>query len=559
MIDLHALIGRTLGGRYRVEALLGQGGFGAVYRAVHVELGHFVAIKTLVARLGVDHQMEARFRREATVLRGLRHLSIVQLLDFGREPDGMFWMAQEYVDGRTLKDVIEENGPLDTHRAARIISDALDGLAAAHRRGIVHRDIKPANIMLVEGHDGEEVRVLDFGIAKVHDAVDESQTLTAQGQLLGTPAFMAPEQIQQEPPTAATDIYALGGVLYYLLTGSKPYSGNIQAVLTAHLVLPAPRVAPDHSHLLDPVIAKAMAKVPSDRYPDAETMQLAILQACGRRHTPTRYFAQLPSRPDVLALQQDSGSEAAATAPLFDHATAPPGHDRSAPLDRQFARFLWTWRYALIVSVILLIGTIITATVERPEDAASADGIEDSPSHVIIIGGGETLRSGDVAIVPSLDASLMSDGLPSDASTTAADIADAVQPQTENRSRRRSSPPTKGPRSLARRDGARLPGSEGSQAPSAPVLRRFDASLPLDAAISPTRIDASAPPPPLSCNSYFMQNEIEMLIQNNRCSEAARMSSDFQRCGLKLPGAIESRYELQCRLSAGGSARGSNR
>ena len=276
MTDLHALIGRTLGGRYRIEALIGRGGFGAVYRAVHIELDRPVAIKTLVAREGIAAQMQSRFRREARVQAELRHPSIVHLLDFGREPDDTCYMVSEYVDGRTLKETVDAEGPLTPPRAARIVIDVLDGLAAAHRRGIVHRDIKPANIMLVDGPEGEEVRLLDFGIAKVRDAVDESQTLTAQGQLLGTPAFMAPEQIQQEPPSPATDLYAMGGVLYYLLSGQKPYSGGIRAVLTAHLMQPAPTLPPGIGAGFDAVVARAMAKVPAARYASAEAMRGAV-------------------------------------------------------------------------------------------------------------------------------------------------------------------------------------------------------------------------------------------------------------------------------------------
>ena len=290
------LLGRTIAGKYRIEALVGKGGFGAVYRATHHPLGRTVAVK-----IGLHPRRDdllARFVREAQVQAHLRHPACVMLLDFGEEPDGIFYMVQEYVDGRTLADVLQSDGPLPPPRALAITRAVLGVLHEAHRLGIVHRDIKPANVMLTRGLDNaEEIRVLDFGIAKVlagdlEDGLDGG--LTHTGATLGTPAFMAPEQIRQGVISPTTDIYAVGAMLYRLCAGRGPFSSSVPFdILRMHLDTPPPPL-PFPAPALNALIGRAMEKEPIDRFPSARAMIEAIASIEGSAAPPPRPVSLAP-------------------------------------------------------------------------------------------------------------------------------------------------------------------------------------------------------------------------------------------------------------------------
>ena len=266
--------GRVLGGRYAVDALIGKGGFGAVYRGTHLRLGDTVAIKVIADPLP---DLSARFHREARVQRRLRHPVTVRLLDFDVEADGLHYMVQEFVDGRTLKAVLREEGPLAPWRLVSLMSAVLDALEEAHGLGIIHRDLKPENIMVCEGRAGEEARLLDFGIAKLRDREAGDETLTAQGMVLGTVPYMAPEQIVRSPLGPATDVYQLGAVMYRLLSGRKPFNGTAQVVLRQHLAVappPLPAMVPPQ---LAAVVMRAMEKEPDRRYASAGELKAALV------------------------------------------------------------------------------------------------------------------------------------------------------------------------------------------------------------------------------------------------------------------------------------------
>lgn len=272
------LAGRVLGDRYQLDEQIGRGGFGAVYRARHLTLDRQVAVKINLHLHRPD--LIARFKREARVMTRLRHPGCVTLLDYGEEPDGLIYMVQEFIDGISLGKVIEANGPFTVPRAARVVDQLLAALAAAHKVGIVHRDIKPSNIMLVDQHGEEEVRVLDFGIAKIFDSEFDETRLTDSGRVIGTPAYMSPEQIRSHEVGPTTDIYSTGVLLYHLLTGRKPFSGSsVFDIYRQHLETPPPAAA---DHLPEPfehVIHRAMAKDPADRHPSAEAMREALAAA----------------------------------------------------------------------------------------------------------------------------------------------------------------------------------------------------------------------------------------------------------------------------------------
>ncbi len=273
MLTPHALVGRVVGGQFRIDGLIGQGGFGAVFRAWDLSLERPVAVK-VIAHAGVE-ALAARFHREAQVQARFRHPAIVRLLYFG-EDAGLCFMVQELVEGRTLRAVVNREGPLAPDRVVRLFASLLDALDEAHGEGVVHRDLKPANIMLVEGRRGEEVRLLDFGIAKIIEQSDAIETLTATGAVIGTPAWMSPEQATRQPVTPAADLYAIGCVMYYALTGRKPFTGTPVQILMDHAnrapdPLPATVPAP-----LAAVVRRAMAKRPGDRFPSADAMKAAL-------------------------------------------------------------------------------------------------------------------------------------------------------------------------------------------------------------------------------------------------------------------------------------------
>jgi len=276
------LIGRLIAERYRVLELIGRGGMGVVYKAEHARIGKVLALKLLTGELSRNGELLARFEREADMASRLSHPNTVQVFDFG-EADGLVYLAMEYVRGRDLGALIDETGRLDSARTARIVLQICSSLAEAHDKGIVHRDLKPENIMIVSSPSGEDlVKVLDFGLAKLRES-SELSSVTSNGAIVGTPYYMAPEQIRGESVTPACDVYALGAVLYACLTGSVPFdAATPMGVLTRHLTdepeLPTARVpALGLSGSFERIVMTALAKDPARRFPSAAALQGALV------------------------------------------------------------------------------------------------------------------------------------------------------------------------------------------------------------------------------------------------------------------------------------------
>jgi serine/threonine-protein kinase len=237
--------GREIAGRYRVLAKLGEGGMGAVYRAEQISLKRVVALKLLKPELSADPGLVRRFNAEAEMAARLNHPNTVTLYDFGQDADGSLFIAMELIEGRSLREVMHHEGPLSVPRAVAIAAQVCSSLADAHARGIVHRDLKPDNVMLsARGRESDVVRVLDFGIAKLRDAQGDitAMPMTQAGDLLGTPQYMAPEQIRGERVDPRTDVYALGAMLYEMVTGRLPFEApTLMAILSKHLTeMPVP-------------------------------------------------------------------------------------------------------------------------------------------------------------------------------------------------------------------------------------------------------------------------------------------------------------------------------
>jgi CRP-like cAMP-binding protein len=266
-----ALLGVTLGGKYRIDAPLGSGAHGAVYRGWHLLLDLPVAIKVAFHQSGAREQ---RFRSEARTLMRFSHPHVVRVYDYAREPDGLAYLVQEFVEGRTLGDLLVSNGPLDAELVIEIGLQCLSALGAAHARGIIHRDVKLDNLMLRYDGDRPSVRLLDFGIAKLLDT-DDDDGLTEVGGALGTPAFMAPEQINGRP-VPASDLYAVGVMLYCLLTGTKPFPQKAPQVYMAHLNEPVPALPASVPAALGAIVRQAMAKTLDRRFRSADEMSAAL-------------------------------------------------------------------------------------------------------------------------------------------------------------------------------------------------------------------------------------------------------------------------------------------
>jgi serine/threonine protein kinase len=224
-------------GPYRIEQLIGRGGMGVVYRATDMRLGRPVALKLLSPQYADDRRFRARFERESRLAASIDHGGIVPIYDAG-DADGLLYIAMRYVDGSDLAQLLRRDGPLEPARALDLIGRLADALDAAHGRGLIHRDVKPSNALVAREGPREHVYLADFGLTKTSGP----ESVTASGQVMGTVAYMAPEVIRGEPPGPASDLYALGCVLFGCLTGEVPFTGtNEAAVIYGHLESPPPR------------------------------------------------------------------------------------------------------------------------------------------------------------------------------------------------------------------------------------------------------------------------------------------------------------------------------
>jgi serine/threonine protein kinase/Flp pilus assembly protein TadD len=289
------LIGRTLDDKYRLDERLGEGGMGTVYHGTHLLIDRPVAVKVLNPRFVEDEAAQERFRREARAAGRLRHTNAVAVTDFGRTADGLFYIVMELLEGRSLRDVLAREAPLDAARAVSLMLQISAAVAAAHEAQVIHRDLKPGNIYVVQRpHAPAIIKVLDFGIAKLAtDAGDglEQKPLTQTGVMIGTPRYMSPEQCDGADLTPASDVYSLGIILYEMLTGATPFTGPtpLSVALKHSSELPrAPRefVASIPAEL-ETLVLHTLEKKPEKRPPDAGAFRrelYATAQLLGLEH-----------------------------------------------------------------------------------------------------------------------------------------------------------------------------------------------------------------------------------------------------------------------------------
>jgi serine/threonine protein kinase len=256
-------------GRYRIVAEIGRGAMGVVYRGEDEALARSVAIKTIIASMDPAEQAGylARFRQEARAVGGLNHPGIITVYEFG-DQDGVAYLAMEFLEGRELRDIMTA-GRMEVAVAVELAAQVAEGLAFAHARGIVHRDVKPANVMVIAGN---RAKLMDFGIARVRTSDVKTQT----GMMLGSPKYMSPEQVMGRPIDNRSDVFSLGTVLYEMLAGMAPFSGEEihQLMLQVCSARPAPpsSLNPAVSRTLDLIVARALEKEPQARYADAGAM-----------------------------------------------------------------------------------------------------------------------------------------------------------------------------------------------------------------------------------------------------------------------------------------------
>ncbi|MBL8621497.1 MAG: serine/threonine protein kinase [Myxococcales bacterium] len=307
---LHAeedLVGTMLLGRYSVTRKIGQGGMGAVYEATHTLIGKRVAVKVLLDKYARKEQVVARLEQEARLASSIGHEHIIDITDFGQTEDGRTFVVMEFLEGESLSELLNREGPLPEQRIVDIARQIASALGAAHAKGIVHRDVKPDNVFLLRRKDKDFVKVVDFGISKSLRASDvgeeDSPRLTQTGMVLGTPLYMSPEQARgDEELDARIDVYALGVIMYELATGRVPFTGTNYLAIISQVLNDEPKapraIRPELSEEFEAIVHKALAKERADRYQSTDDI-LADLNALYDDPTHSTQRARItgPRRP----------------------------------------------------------------------------------------------------------------------------------------------------------------------------------------------------------------------------------------------------------------------
>ena len=266
------LVGQVVADRYHVVKKLGEGGMGQVYLAEHVKMGRRSAIKVMNPSMVHDPDAVARFNREASNASRITHPNVCAIYDFGETPDGLIYLAMEFIEGEPLTDLLEREGALPVRRAVGIFTQVADALQAAHDLGIVHRDLKPDNIMLAQKKGGDQVKVVDFGIAKAVGGDESGQKVTKTGLVVGTPEFMSPEQLSGDKLDGRSDLYSLALVFYRMLAGKLPFEATtVQETMIKRLTDEPTKLAESRPDLTFPaglqaVLDEALTRNPMQRY-----------------------------------------------------------------------------------------------------------------------------------------------------------------------------------------------------------------------------------------------------------------------------------------------------
>jgi serine/threonine-protein kinase len=366
------LIGNVIGGKFRVERLLGAGAMGRVYLAEQTNLGKQVAIKVLRGNLAGDSSLERRFAREAKSASALSHPNIVQTIDFGEE-NGLLFIAMELLSGRDLGKAIRAEGPFSPERTVHIAGQVLSALEEAHEKGIVHRDLKPENIMLLDVRGEEFVKVCDFGIAKATSERDvEGSALTSAGMVCGTPEYMSPEQARGETLDGRSDLYAVACILYQMSCSELPFRAETTLGVVTKLLndvpIPPSKRRPDGNlpAALEALILRGLDKLRERRFANAREMREALHDAIGIKRPASGKIAASSTADRELALAA-TGVATPISQPALPPATAAAGgsvHGEMAAAKTATTRRNWP---ALTAGAVVLgLGLLVAAKLLRP-------------------------------------------------------------------------------------------------------------------------------------------------------------------------------------------------
>jgi len=357
------LIGQTIDDRYLVRRLLGRGGMGAVYEADHVGLDRRVAIKFVIGE--VEGEALARFRREARAIGRVTDDHVIQIFDTGTDDRGRPFLVMEYLEGRDLREVLRA-GRLPVPRALAIVDQVLAGLQAIHDAGIVHRDLKPANLLLADTPDGADVvKIMDFGISKSTDG--DTETLTRTGKMVGTPQYMAPEQLLGAEVDSRADLYAVGLTLYAMLAGRPPFADASSTMELASMQLrdappPLSEMCPEAPAPVVAAVARVLAKAPADRFDSASEFAAALR---GDARAPEVSLASA-TRPDTPAARIRPPAR-------IDVAVAPPAIAEVASAPATRSRRWWPIAVALGVAAAIAVVAIVVLRRDPPPPPAPGD------------------------------------------------------------------------------------------------------------------------------------------------------------------------------------------
>jgi eukaryotic-like serine/threonine-protein kinase len=344
---------RLLGGRYELDGVVGRGGMAEVYRARDIRLDRVVAVKTLRSDLARDQTFQARFRREAQSAASLNHPAVVAVYDTGEDMIGGIpvpYIVMEYVDGRTLRDLMRDGRRLLPERALEILDGVLRALEYSHRGGIVHRDIKPGNVMLTRNG---EVKVMDFGIARAMS--DTQATMTQTAQVIGTAQYLSPEQAKGERVDARSDLYSAGCLMYELLTGRPPFTGESAVAIAYQHVrenpIPPTQLDPELPPWADSVVLKAMSKEQAERYQNAAEMRADVQRA----------MAGLPvSAPtEMMHRTQRMGGGTMVAPPTSGIPPYEYGEEEEPPSGRGRRAALWTLFGLVVLGVVIAVALLL--------------------------------------------------------------------------------------------------------------------------------------------------------------------------------------------------------
>ncbi len=309
------LVGRVLNDRYRILEPIGQGGMGRVYKALQASIDRTVALKVLGAGHDREPNFYKRFFLEASVTAKLTHPNTITLYDYGRTDDGVFFIAMEYLAGRTLSQVMQAEGPLAQERVIHIAQQICRSLREAHAMGIIHRDLKPANVMLLVQHDDHDfVKVLDFGLVKFFEGENAGGDITNAGTFMGSPHYIAPEQARNQSPDQRCDIYSLGILLYHMLTGRVPFTAAAPVdIILKHLheaplppaeMRPDVQIAPELQH----IVLRCMAKSREERFQSMDEL-LVQLKTARARLTGVSAPISVPPLHETQPMKAGSGGQ----------------------------------------------------------------------------------------------------------------------------------------------------------------------------------------------------------------------------------------------------------